>query len=142
MKPDPINAPPADAAARRAASPVICYPVATLPRPDLAAYRALRDGLQLVETVVVPPREAETWSVPAGHFCRIVSIEDHAQTGGFGSALLELVADHAPGVRVRRLGLPDRFIDHGDTDAQWRTAGIDADGIAAAARALLEPRRA
>jgi 1-deoxy-D-xylulose-5-phosphate synthase len=72
---------------------------------------------------------------------RIVSVEDHAQAGGFGSALLEVVAEHAPGVRVKRLGLPDRFIEHGDTDAQWRAAGIDAGGIAAAARTLLEPRR-
>ncbi|HXK24208.1 MAG TPA: 1-deoxy-D-xylulose-5-phosphate synthase [Myxococcota bacterium] len=73
---------------------------------------------------------------------RIVSVEDHAQAGGFGSALLEVVSEHAPGVRVRRLGLPDRFVDHGDTEAQWAAAGIDADGIAAAARDLLEPRRA
>jgi 1-deoxy-D-xylulose-5-phosphate synthase len=73
---------------------------------------------------------------------RIVSVEDHAQAGGFGSALLEVVSEHAPGVRVRRLGLPDRFVDHGDTDAQWAAAGIDAEGIAAAARVLLEPRRA
>jgi len=72
---------------------------------------------------------------------RIVSVEDHAQAGGFGSALLEVVAEHAPGVRVKRLGLPDRFIDHGDTDAQWRAAGIDAEGISAAARGLLELRR-
>ncbi|CAK7256925.1 DUF1989 domain-containing protein [Shinella yambaruensis] len=75
MKPTPITAAPGDAAARKAVKPVICYPVETLPRPDLAAYRALRDDLALVETVVVPPREAATWSVPAGHFCRIVCSE-------------------------------------------------------------------
>jgi deoxyxylulose-5-phosphate synthase len=42
---------------------------------------------------------------------------------------------------VRRLGLPDRFIDHGDTDAQWASAGIDAQGVAAAAVRALETRR-
>jgi uncharacterized protein len=75
MKPRPITTAPADAHARKAIAPVVCYPVETLPRPDLSAYRALRDDLELVETVVVPPREAATWSVPAGHFCRIVSSE-------------------------------------------------------------------
>ena len=75
MKPSPITAAPADAAARKAVAPVVCYPVETLPRPDLSAYRAMRDDLTLVETVIVPPREAATWSVPAGHFCRIVSSE-------------------------------------------------------------------
>ena len=75
MKPEPITAAPADAAARKAIKPVVCYPVETLPRPDLSAYRALRDSLELVETVIVPPREAETWLVPAGHFCRILCSE-------------------------------------------------------------------
>jgi uncharacterized protein YcgI (DUF1989 family) len=75
MKPDPTTAAPADAAARWAVRPVICYPVSTLPRPNLAAYRALRSELTLIDTVVVPPREAATWAVPAGCFCRIVCSE-------------------------------------------------------------------
>ena len=75
MKPTPITLAPADAAARKAIAPVICYPTDTLPRPDLAAYRALRDEMQLVESVIVPPRDAATWRVPAGHFFRIVSTE-------------------------------------------------------------------
>lgn len=75
MKPSPITAAPSDAAARKAVKPVVCYPVESLPRPDLAAYRALRDDLDHVETVVVPPREAATWSVPVGHFCRILCSE-------------------------------------------------------------------
>jgi uncharacterized protein YcgI (DUF1989 family) len=75
MKPSPLSQAPADAALRKAITPVVCYPVADLPRADLAAYRALRDDLELVETVIVPPRDAATWSVPAGHFCRIVCSE-------------------------------------------------------------------
>lgn len=71
MRPAPITPAPADAAARKAIKPVICYPVDTLPRPDLGAYRALRDELELVHTVVVSARDAATWNVPAGHFCRI-----------------------------------------------------------------------
>ena len=63
----------------------------------------------------------------------VVTVEDNALAGGFGSAVLEALADAAPDVRVRRLGLGDAFVDHGDTDAQWRAAGIDARGIAAAA---------
>jgi uncharacterized protein len=75
MKPQPITNAPEDAASRKAIKPVICYPVETLPRPDLAAYRALRDDLEFVERVVVPPRDAACWTVPAGHFCRILSSE-------------------------------------------------------------------
>jgi uncharacterized protein YcgI (DUF1989 family) len=75
MKPEPMTQAPSDAAARKAIRPVICYPVETLPRPDLAAYRAVRDDLELVGRVVVPPREAECFTVPAGHFFRIHSNE-------------------------------------------------------------------
>lgn len=75
MKPHPITSAPSDAAERKAVPPVICYPRETLPRPDLERYRALRDELTLVERVTVPPRDAAAWSVPAGHFCRLLCRE-------------------------------------------------------------------
>ena len=66
---------PADAEARRRIAPVICYPVSGLPAPDVEAYRAAREGWSKVDDVVVPPREAACFAVPAGSFFRIVSIE-------------------------------------------------------------------
>ncbi len=69
------STPPADAAVRRAAPAVICYPTHTLPAPDMAAYRAARETLTARETIVVPPREAGCFEVPAGWFFRIRSIE-------------------------------------------------------------------
>jgi uncharacterized protein YcgI (DUF1989 family) len=66
---------PADAAARRAVTPVICYPVETLPQPDMALYARFRSGAVKTGEVVVPPREAGTFRVPAGGFFRISSIE-------------------------------------------------------------------
>jgi uncharacterized protein len=76
MKPSiPENAPPADAAVRKAMRPVVCYPIDTLPPPDLAAYRAARDGWMQVAEVIVPPRDAKTFDAPAGCFFRIVSID-------------------------------------------------------------------
>lgn len=55
--------------------PVVCYPVETLPRPDLSAYRAATDGMQLAETVIVPPRDAACFEVKAGQVFRITSVE-------------------------------------------------------------------
>jgi len=66
-----ISTPPADAAQFKAIEPVVCYPVATLPRPDLSRYAASRSDLTLVERVTVPPREAASFRVPKGHFFRI-----------------------------------------------------------------------
>ena len=77
MKRAPITKAPADAAARRAIKPVPCCSLAALPRPDLAAYRALRNGLERIETVVVPPRDGATFMVPAGHFFRLSVAKAH-----------------------------------------------------------------
>jgi len=76
MKPDrPAHPAPADATARKAVVPVICYPVEGLPRPDLGPYHAARAGWQKVGETLVPPREARCFEVPAGHFFRICSVE-------------------------------------------------------------------
>jgi len=66
---------PSDADARRAIPPVICYPVETLPKPDMAMLDAARGTLTKTGEVVVPARDAACFNVPAGHFFRISSIE-------------------------------------------------------------------
>jgi uncharacterized protein YcgI (DUF1989 family) len=69
------TATPPDAEARRKATPVITYSVAQLPPFDAAFFDTARTGLTKVFEVIVPPREARTFSVPAGHFFRIVSVD-------------------------------------------------------------------
>src|SRR3712207_9365093 len=54
---------PLDAHARRQVAPVICYPIDSLSPPDLAAYRAARDGWEKIDEVVVPPRDARCFEV-------------------------------------------------------------------------------
>ncbi|MCG7493633.1 DUF1989 domain-containing protein [Thalassobius sp. Cn5-15] len=70
-----MSMPPNDAKARRAVPPVICYPVETLPRPNLALYREARATAEKVDEVVVDPRDAASFTVKAGQFFRISSIE-------------------------------------------------------------------
>ena len=75
---EPVFTPPAapaDAAARRARSPVVCYEVDALPPLDAAWLARWRAGLALVDTVVVPPREGRAFRVPAAHGFRIVSVD-------------------------------------------------------------------
>ncbi|WP_432449131.1 urea carboxylase-associated family protein [Aliiroseovarius marinus] len=71
----PETTAPEDAQARRAIAPVICYPVDSLPQPPLALYRAAREAATKVDEVLVPARDAATFSVPAGQFFRITSVE-------------------------------------------------------------------
>ncbi len=72
--PRPLNS-PADAEARRDVRPVICYPPDTLPKPDLALYRAARRTAVRVAETVVAPRDAATFEVGSGQFFRISSID-------------------------------------------------------------------
>ena len=64
----PETAIPIDGSARMRVAPVICYPVDTLPAADLDGYRAAREGWTKISEVVVPPRDARSFVVPAGHF--------------------------------------------------------------------------
>ncbi len=69
---------------------------------------------------------------------RVVTVEENALSGGFGSAVVDLLqASQAGDVHVACLGLPDEFIDHG-TQADLRSMyGLDAEGIARQVHALL-----
>jgi uncharacterized protein YcgI (DUF1989 family) len=67
--------PPADADARRAIAPVICYPNDSLPKPDLDLYRSALAQAKVIDRVDAAPRDACSFRVDAGNFFRIVSIE-------------------------------------------------------------------
>jgi len=66
---------PSDADQRRDIPPVVCYPVETLPQPDMALYAEARTNATKCDEVLVPAREARCFTVPAGHFFRISSVE-------------------------------------------------------------------
>ncbi len=60
----------------------------------------------------------------------IVTVEDGVRAGGFGSAVLEWLADDSANCRVVRLGLPDEFVEHGSVPELRALVGLDAAGIA------------
>ncbi len=67
--------PPPDAADRRRAKAVVAYHVERLPPFDAGFYARVRSSLTKIAEVVIPPRDARAFSVPAGHVFRIVSVE-------------------------------------------------------------------
>jgi len=76
-----------------------------------------------------------------GHWAKnngkIITVEDNVKRGGFGSAVLELLAQRGINAQVRLLGLPDRFMEHGSQEQLRRQGKIDAPAIITAALALL-----
>ena len=62
-------------------------------------------------------------------FQRIVTIEDGVRNGGMGSAVMEWMEDHGYHPVVKRLGLPDHFVEHGTVAQLQAIAGIDKESI-------------
>ena len=69
---------------------------------------------------------------------RVLTVEENVVQGGFGSAVLELLSDHDLMVPVKRLGIPDQFLEHGAPDILRQKYGLDAAGIVKGALELLE----
>jgi len=63
------------------------------------------------------------------NFNRIVTVEDGTIMGGFGSAILEFISDHGYSAKVKRLGIPDKFIEQGKNEELHHECGFDVDGI-------------
>lgn len=62
-------------------------------------------------------------------FKQIITIEDGVINGGFGSAVLEFMADHQYTVQVKRMGIPDVFVEHGSPEELYKMLDLDAEGI-------------
>jgi 1-deoxy-D-xylulose-5-phosphate synthase len=73
---------------------------------------------------------------------RLVTVEEHVLSGGFGSAVLEcLDANGVTGVKTHRIGLPDSYIEHGTQKVLRQKYGLDADGIYASVKEFVEKSR-
>jgi len=105
-----------------------------------ARERLRRDGIEatVVNCRFLKPLDAELIGELAGRIPQIVTVEENVREGGFGSAVLECLSDRdISRVSLKRLAIPDQFIEHGPQSLLRRKYGIDADGIARAVRELL-----
>jgi len=91
----------------------------------------LKDGINVshYDMRFVKPLDEDALHIIFSKFKRVVTIEDGVLQGGFGSAVLEFMADHEYSSDLKRIGIPDKFIDHGTTDELYRDYGLDQQGI-------------
>ncbi|MEQ1799492.1 MAG: 1-deoxy-D-xylulose-5-phosphate synthase [Lacibacter sp.] len=75
-----------------------------------------------------------------GKFEKIVTIEDGTVKGGFGSAVLEFMAEHNYKAEVKIMGIPDTLVEHGTPKQLYEEIGIDANGIAKTVREMMNVR--
>jgi 1-deoxy-D-xylulose-5-phosphate synthase len=73
-----------------------------------------------------------------GKFKKVITVEDGCLMGGFGSSVLEWMVDHGYQAQVKRLGIPDTIIEHGEQIELHRECGFDPEGIAKTVREFAE----
>ena len=109
-------------------------------------YDAMKSAeeLNISATVVnarfVKPLDEKMILEQSRKFKNIVTLEEGTISGGFGSAILELLEDNGVHANVKRIGVPDKFIEHGKPDIQKKLAGIDKDSIKLAISEMLSKK--
>ncbi len=83
------------------------------------------------------PLDAEVLHSVFHKFHKIITVEDGILKGGFGSAIIEFMCDNGYRAEIKRLGIPDYFVEHGTQEELARECGIDADSIAETIREMV-----
>jgi 1-deoxy-D-xylulose-5-phosphate synthase len=120
---------------------ILLLPVGNRVYPALEAAAGL-EKIGIDAAVINPrfirPLDSELiieWAAKTGN---VLTIEDNVRRGGFGSSILELLAQERCRAKVKVLGYPDRFIEHGTQEILWTNAHIDPPAIISAAMELLD----
>ncbi len=106
-----------------------------------AAQNLENEGLSVAfyDARFVKPLDAEMFHEIFSRFDKVITVEDGCLMGGFGSAVLEFAADNEYNARIKRLGIPDQVIEHGEQLELFKECGFDTEGIMQAAMELAEP---
>ncbi|MEG1616141.1 MAG: 1-deoxy-D-xylulose-5-phosphate synthase [Bacteroidales bacterium] len=96
-----------------------------------AIAEAEKTGLSIAhfDMIFLKPLDEELLHDVMKRFNRIVTLEDGSLKGGFGSAVLEFMADNGYSSKIKRIGIPDHFIEHGTVNELHKVCGMDQESI-------------
>jgi 1-deoxy-D-xylulose-5-phosphate synthase len=106
-----------------------------------AAERLAKDGLDVgvINARFLRPLDEETITRAVNETPFVITVEESTLNGGFGSAVLEMANDARLRTdHIRRLGIPDRFIEHGSRDELLADLGLDVAGLMHTAREMAQ----
>lgn len=97
----------------------------------IVADRLHNEGIEVsvYDMIFVKPVDKDLLSEACAGHRQIVTIEDNALQGGFGSMVLEFISDNGFDTKVKRFGIPDYFVTHGTQEELIKECGYDADTI-------------
>lgn len=84
----------------------------------------------------VKPLDTEILHTVFKNFDQIITIEDGTLAGGFGSAVLEFMCDNTYRANIKRLGIPDKFIEHGTQQELYKVCGFDTEAIVSTIKSM------
>jgi 1-deoxy-D-xylulose-5-phosphate synthase len=85
----------------------------------------------------VKPLDGDLLKRAFSNYKHIITIEDGCLQGGFGSAVIEWASENGFKNQVHRLGIPDRYVEHGEPAQLYREIGIDAEGIVSKVKEII-----
>ncbi|MGB8657247.1 MAG: 1-deoxy-D-xylulose-5-phosphate synthase [Candidatus Zixiibacteriota bacterium] len=109
-----------------------------------ASYELQNEGIdaEVVNARFIKPLDEEMLTSLLREFDKVVTVEDNALLGGFGSAVLEFAESQALNqVTIKRMGIPDEFIQHGSRNQLLDILGLSKEGIVQTVRKLVRPTR-
>ena len=99
-----------------------------------------KEGISVAhyDMIYLKPIDEELLDEIGRRFKSVVTVENGVVCGGLGSAVIEFMADRGYTPRVKRVGVPDRFIAHGTVAELYRQCGMDAESIAEVLRRMAD----
>jgi 1-deoxy-D-xylulose-5-phosphate synthase len=123
-------------------SDILILPIGNTVEPAIAASQLLSEANIkpcVINARFVKPLDIDTILPKAREIKYVLTVEENAVAGGFGSAVLEeLTKAGVEGMKFSMLGIPDNFIEHATQAALRKSLGLDAEGIARKALALID----
>jgi len=132
--------PPGQAEVLKEGKDAVILALGTMVHPALAAAASLeRSGVRagVVDCRFVKPLDADCILKAVSSASCVVTVEENALQGGFGAAVMELLEERGVQAVLKRVGVPDEFIEHGGQDELRAQVGLDAAGIEKAVAALM-----
>lgn len=95
-------------------------------------------SVALYDMIYLKPIDEELLHEVGKKFNRIVTVENGVIKGGLGTAVLEFMADNGYTPKVKRIGVPDRFIEHGSVPELFKLCGMDSESIAEVVKEMVK----
>ena len=92
---------------------------------------AEKEGLSVAhyDMIFLKPIDEALLHEVGKRYAHIITVENGTVVGGLGTAVAEFMCEHGYTPRIRRIGIPDAFIEHGSIPELFRQCGMDAESI-------------